>query len=243
MGLQGVFRLKVWDWTGRRREWFRAASAFTGFHDKLAAELAENELKGCSDVLDAGCGLGLLSLGLCRHLSNITAVDMNEDAIRSLQKDIEEREIKNLRALSGDCYSYSGTHDAVVMCFFRARDFKSLLAVNGKVIRIVALGKSYLSADDGKGRHCIRDGLDMVLKSENTSYCSRLLSLEFGQPLRDMRDAEDFVRMQTPDADGRAVEEYLNERLKDTGDEKYPFYIPHLKEMGIYCIEGVNSRK
>ena len=225
-----------WDWSGMRRLWFKAASEFTGFHEKLAANLAENELSGCRSVLDAGCGLGLLSLAFSHYFDSVTAIDMNSDAISSLKDDMAFRATNNISALCGDCLEYTGGQDAAVLCFFRAPDFRLLSSRYGRVVRVVTAGSKYLSADDGQGRHCMRDGLDGLLVSQSIKSSYRELSLEFGQPLRDLADAKAFVKSQTPGASDPEIENYLNNILTETGNSEFPLYIPHLKEMGIYLI-------
>lgn len=226
-----------WDWTGKRREWFKSASTHTGFHKNLAANLMANELKGFRDIFDAGCGLGLLSIALSFYADEVTAMDLNGDAIDSLKRDIESRDITNVTPLRGDCFQYRGRHDAAVFCFFRATDLHFRSFSCGRIIRVAAIGSRYLSADDGNGRHCRRDSLDRALERQDVTYSFRPLSLEFGQPLRDMEDARDFVRCQTPGAGREDISAYLENSLVETGDPEFPLYIPHLKEMGIYCID------
>lgn len=215
-----------WDWTGKRREWFKSASAYTGFHKKLAAGLAANELKGFRDIFDAGCGLGLLSIALSGYADAVTAMDLNGDGIDSLRRDLASLGVTNVAPLCGDCFQYQGKHDAAVFCFFRSADLHFRSFSCGRVVRVAAIGSHYLSADDGNGRHCQRDSLGLALERQDVAYSFRPLSLEFGQPLRDMADAREFVRCQTPDAGEDEISAYLGENLTETGDAGFPSTYP-----------------
>ncbi|MBP1762598.1 MAG: hypothetical protein H6Q64_2140, partial [Firmicutes bacterium] len=64
------------------------------------------------------------------------------------------------------------------------------------------------------------------------------VSLEFGQPLRSMEEARSFVRAEASRISEEDLSNFLSERLVETGQEKYPFYIPNLKTFGIFEIEG-----
>lgn len=229
--------MRVWNWTGMRADRFKAASAFTGFHKELASSLAANELRGCARVWDVGCGLGLLSLALAGHVDQITATDINADAIVSLQGDMASLGISNILVRQEDCLVHREKHDAAVMCFFRAVEFERLLPLCDRLVMVVNRGADYLSADDGSGRHCSRESMDSMLWRKGFTFTCRELGLEFGQPLRDLEDARDFVRSQTPGVTEAQVEAYLERRLAKTEDPAYPLYIPHRKEVGIYCID------
>lgn len=64
------------------------------------------------------------------------------------------------------------------------------------------------------------------------------VSFEFGQPLLSIEDAKNFVMTHSPEISLEDLASFLSQRLIKTGEKQYPFYIPRMKSIGIFEIEG-----
>ena len=229
-------RLK-WDEQGIR--WFLDASAYTGYHEKLAGYIVPH-LKPGDTLCDAGCGLGRLDLELAPYVSRVTAVDINENAIGVLRQDVAARGLDNVCADVGDAGAMTETFDVVLMSFFGRFNMREFLKLfRRKLIRIVG-------ADNSSNLHPERYGFiqrDTVpsvceeLDSIGASYSLEQYSIEFGQPLRSREDAELYVLGNAPEAPLPEVRDFLEERLERTGRDDFPLYLPNMKNLGIFIIE------
>lgn len=226
-----------WNWGSRRTNWFKRADSYTGFYSALAQELIP-EFEDSRTVCDIGCGLGLISLTLSKYFDKIYCVDNNRDAMSSLEEDIASLDIKNIELIVKDCSELSVQWDAILLCFFAGVNAEELLPYCRRLITVVNIGKTYLSAEDGLNRHYTRARLDNALQGRGIEYRVRELSLEFGQPLCSMPEAYSFLQMQTPDATQEEIAAFLDERMAVTGRSRYPLYIPHRKDLAVYTIKG-----
>ncbi|HWQ75689.1 MAG TPA: hypothetical protein VN441_10260, partial [Syntrophomonas sp.] len=80
--------------------------------------------------------------------------------------------------------------------------------------------------------------VEQALRNQDLMYSLREVGLEFGQPLRSREEAAEFVKAQASGISEDDLEAFLAQRLTETGQEEYPFYIPNLKTFGIFEIEG-----
>lgn len=99
-------------WNEQTFRWFEAASAYTGFHSRLADMLAPH-IAHSKTMVDLGCGAGMIDFELAHAFEDITCVDINEDAIACLNRKIAERGLTNVHACLGDAQALSGRWDIV----------------------------------------------------------------------------------------------------------------------------------
>ncbi|MEN6395431.1 MAG: class I SAM-dependent methyltransferase [Methanoregula sp.] len=108
------------------------------------------------EVLDFGCGTGLLTLALQPHVRTITAVDSSQGMIDVLNKKIKVKDIKNVRTRYVDLENgdeLTGTFDLVVssMTFHHVQDTGMLLNRMARVIKPGGkIAIADLDSDEGK---------------------------------------------------------------------------------------------
>ena len=226
-------------WNDQSKSWLTDASSFTGFHKLLAQKVLPHTTR--SDVIcDVGCGLGRLDFELAPHVSEIIAVDISGYAISALEKEIAATGVSNIRTRQGNALELDADFDVILMSLFGIEDIPGVFRrCKRKHIRIVGAGrKSGLYPE--KYRHeqknavpIVRDRFELL----GISYELEMCTIEFGQPLRTIRDAEQFVLTNAPEADSKEVAVFLNEFLQSTGREDFPYYLPYQKELGIFTVD------
>ena len=233
-------------WNEQSCRWFDAASEYTGYNRRLA-EILKKHIPQGESLCDVGCGAGLIDLELASHCSSITCIDIAPDAIDSVRRGAERHEIKNINALCTDASTFQLPHDTVTAFFFGDRQFYESFFHLAKKRLIVAVHKQR------KGKFG-PDGYQMLKRSDVDStreYLDRLgvkyefeaVSLEYGQPLADLDEARAFVRTYTRPLSDDLLEEYLAKNLQKTNDEKWPYYLPNLKEFGLFVIRRDENEK
>ena len=225
-------------WDELEIKWFLDASVYTGFHRTLAEKIIPH-LKPEYTLCDIGCGLGRLDLELASHVRELTAIDINENAISQLKQDVKSHCLNNLRAHCRDASAITEHFDIFLMSFFgKMGIFDYMKLCCRKIIRVVnADNKSDLYP-----AHHRRYGKDTIpivqkeLNAQGIGYDLELCSIEFGQPLESLRDAEQFVLRNAPEATAEEVNGFQNEYIRHTGREDFPFYLQNRKELGIFII-------
>jgi SAM-dependent methyltransferase len=238
-------------WNEKTLNWFKTASAYTGFHRRLAS-IVRPHIADCDTLCDIGCGLGLLDLELARDVRSALCVDRNEEAIEALRALILARGVHNVAARAMDADALAGERwDAVILSFFgtSVADISRFMSFCDKrMILIVHESASALGCATARPRRTKPLGADEVadfLTGCGTRFRKIGASLEFGQPFKSAADARDFLRVYataTPLADAAADWERLCEdtekRLVETGRPEYPLYLPKRKELAVFVAEN-----
>jgi len=149
--------------TGEKRDFDAAAATWDEnpgrvrmAHDVARAILGTIRPGPAMDVLDFGCGTGLLTLALQPHVRTIIAVDSSQGMLDVLNKKIKAQDIKNVRTRHVDLEKgdeLPGTFDLVVssMTFHHIRDTGMLLDRMASVIRPAGrIAVADLDSDEGK---------------------------------------------------------------------------------------------
>ena len=228
-----------YSWDEQNIRWFLDASAYTGFHKALARKIAAYMEPG--DMLcDAGCGLGRIDLELAPYVSELTAIDICENATGVLRGDAEAAGASNLHVICGDALSLSNTFDVVLLSFFGQSNITDFMRLcRRRLIRVVgAENKSSLYPE--RYRNHVKDTAPVVYESltaQGVAFKLERHTLEFGQPLRSQKDAEQYILSNAPQASVKEVNEFLDEHITHTGRDDFPLYLPNKKGLGVFILE------
>ncbi len=223
-------------WNEKMVSFMRDACENTGYHKALAAKMAPY-LTAESHICDAGCGLGYLSLALSPYVAQVTAVDQSDIACAVLRENIVQRGIGNITVRQGDIFTQPPAvpYDAMAFCFFG--HISEICAVakaqcSGKVF---IMKKNYVNHRFSMGEHPTGgdgfEGAKRYLDELGIPYESDTLSLELGQPFRSWEDARRFFTLYNRD-EQTVNDAFLQEHLVATQNEAFPFYMPHLRQIG-----------
>jgi cyclopropane fatty-acyl-phospholipid synthase-like methyltransferase len=227
------------DWNSNTIRWYQEANKYSGFFKNIA-ELIAPGLKDHSTLCDIGCGLGLVDLELSTHIKNITCIDINKEAIKALQKSVKDRKITNIEPRLMDCKDIDENWDVIYISFFGSRNLeeylprcKKLIAVVGKKNQTELYPEKYRTFQKNTS-----DEVEQALTNKGITYFLREVSFEFGQPLSSLEEAKNFVTTHSPQISPKDLADFLAQRLIETGEQQYPFFLPRMKAMGIFEIEG-----
>ncbi len=204
------------------------------FHQQIARVLAGKfDDPSSVSLCDAGCGLGFLSLALSEHFKQITSIDISPLALSVLQRETAVRGIRNISILQEDLLYdpevIPGLYDGMVFSFFG--NVSEILQIAGPRChnRIFILKKN-----DHHHRfsvsHALREHDSMAwalkdLREQGLRFTKEDMSIEDGQPLRSLEDAELFFRLYARGEDKNLItRDYVRSLLQETSDDEFPFY-------------------
>lgn len=223
-------------WSEDTIRFMEDASSYGNYHKELA-HILQSYLPIEGHVCDAGCGLGHLALELSQICKNVTAVDASANALRGIM----ERELpENLRVIHGDIFSMEETYDAMVFCYFGKSEEILRLAKSGRTHKIIVVRRdcSVHRFSEGRvfrGEHSINT-LTRILEDSAIPFQSQHISLELGQPFRNLEDALTFFRLYNKGKKQIALCD-LEDKLVHTDREDFPFYYPSVREMELIAFD------
>lgn len=230
-------------WTKQKIEWYCRAAEASCYHRSLAESIYPELLEGT--VCDLGCGLGFLSLALAEKLPCLDALDCDESALEILRRNIRDRGVCNISVLCADAFSVSCQWDQIVLCFFGGleRNFSHYRKIARKRIVAVMSSAQYSGLRPGelfpKGRERSTRTREF-LTEQRIPFREKSLILEFGQPLRDRREAEEFLLSYSPQAGKDEIRRHLDQNLctepRKIGGEIFPLYLPNRKELSVFTV-------
>lgn len=227
------------NWNVNTIKWYREANAYSGFFRNVAALIAP-KLEGYATFCDIGCGLGLVDLELSKSIRQITCIDINTEAIGTLKKSIAAQKIRNIETRLMDCSELDENWDIIYMSFFGSHELEKYLPRCQKMIAVVGKKiKENTAMDQYKSFQ--KNSYDKVAEDLNRKgipYSLTEVSLEFGQPLVSVEDAKNYIRSNYAGISDADVNDFLAQKLIETNEKDYPFYIPKKKEIGIFEIKG-----
>lgn len=226
-------------WNERSIRWFRDASEYTGYQKNLAAILLDH-IPTRTSLCDVGCGTGLIDLELAPYFEQITCVDISQEAIAAVERRSRELGRSNISTICKDASELEGEWETVIALFFGGGDVlaKYFHLAQKQMILVVHGAREGNFGPEG---HKVSKKFDMksvkaFLDEQGVKYTLRETELEYGQPLTDREDAEAFVTAYSTAMDKKQVNAYLQEYLKKTGNDRFPYYLPNQKKLGIFVI-------
>ena len=225
-------------------EYMDDASKFGTFHKDIA-KLIDSYCENKDSIIDAGCGIGALSLELSNYFGEVISVDNNEAPLKMLKSNIKDLNKSNIKIICSDINSLklSKKISNALFCFFGDLDFVLDFAkenCTGKVIVISRLWEEYRFSLDKKA-HNRKSGknYEQILKSKNIPYEKILKQYDMGQPLRNEKEAIDFFRLYSKDDNkSEVVFDDIKDKLELIENKEYQYYFPVNKEISIIIIDA-----
>ena len=81
----------------------------------LIDALKKADLKKDAQVLEIGCGTGIVSITISTHVKNITACDINPHAVELAESNIKRNKIDNIQVIESDLFAQiTGKFDLII---------------------------------------------------------------------------------------------------------------------------------
>lgn len=232
--------MKVWiRWNDQSIRWFENASEYTGYNKKLA-ELLLKYIPERGTLCDMGCGAGLIDYELSPYFEQITCVDISPEAIQAVENGAKKRGIRNITTICEDGSAVEGQWDTVIALFHGGVDaYTTYFPMVKDRLILVTHGEAIGSF--GPKERKLKKCFDVVGFQERMDelgvrYELEFTALEYGQPFETREEAESFVGAYTMPMEQPEMDAYLAAHMQETGDEKFPYYIPNEKKLGIFVI-------
>ncbi len=219
------------------------AAEQVGFYDTLA-RLALERMPGAKNVVDAGCGLGYLSLALAKRVSSVTAADMSAPALVVLRQNIDKCGAGNIRVLEGDIFAHEERppFDGAVFCFFGGTE-ETLRFIRRNCTGKAVLFKKYWDThrfslqDEPLGKYSCKNAC-AELDGLNVPYRLESVPVEMGQPFRSAEDAVTFFRLHRRGEQADVSEAAVLQRLAKTDSAEFPYYMPAKRPVGVITLDA-----
>lgn len=229
----------LFDWNAETLRWYLDAEAYSGFYRRIAETVAPG-LKGYKTLCDLGCGPGLFDFAAAPLFESIECVDISEAALLSIRERAAHQGITNIVTRLEDVYQLSGTWDVLYMSFFGSRELDLFLPMCKKLIAVVSQtsDSELFPMKERRYKKNTADETSKYLEEKGIPYKLTHRRLEFGQPFVSLDDARRCIRYYVPELTDTEINVYLNSRLKETSGEVWPYYLPRMKAVGIFELDG-----
>lgn len=226
-------------WTDEMIMFMDRASAFSSYFEDVEREI-EMYLEGCTSILDAGCGIGQLSIELSKHYGRVAAVDLSERAIAHLRGSLRKKGIANVEAIAEDLHSFEPEEkfDAAVFNYFGRID--EIVSIASRIVdgTVIAIKRNYpkhrFSLSECRIDESGRLDSEEYLRSLSIPYSVKEIEYELGQPLADMDEALSFFRLYSRDKDRSIItKERIAGRLVESEIPGFRYYLPQTKRSRI----------
>lgn len=236
----------MFTWEPEMIRFMQDASEY-GDYQKVLTDIVMQNISPDSNVCDAGCGIGYLSLELSKHVKKVTAVDINSDALMVLRNNCEKLGITNIDVICDNLFEMipEKPYDAMVFCY--CGKLNEILRTakrqcNGPVFIFKRNNKhhSFSVSDipydgDGYSETC------KALVKMNIPFKTFETENDFGQPFKDISDAHLFYETYSHDKNKDVItDNFIRERLIPTGRSDFPWYLSNKKRVGCIMIDSEN---
>lgn len=226
-------------WNEQSIGWFRSASAYTGYNDKLS-QLLLAHIPCRESLCDIGCGAGLIDLALAPFIDRITCVDISPEAVCAVAQSARQQGFGNIDAVCADAGTLQGRWDTVLALFFgRYEQIPRYLplAKERMIVAVHEQSKGCFGPAQRKREKCTDAGrVQTFLEERGIRFHTEPVELEYGQPLRNPADAAAFVQAYCAPMPQAELDAYLQDNLIPTGREDFPLYLPKRKRLRLFVI-------
>lgn len=233
-------------WTPESVSWYEEASAFTGYHQKLAAHVIK-QLDPQFECCELACGTGALARVLAPSVKSYAANDIDISAAHFVEGQLRKNPVAGLSFEGGDWHRvFAGrTFDAVIFSFFGAVLFewdKVAALARRKVIAVLPRErkghrKSLTQACAGdrmpvRNYETAQDADDFFTRN-GIAHTVEELDLEFGQPCADLAHAVAYVKYYYRLGDSEAAE-FARRKFVPAGDG---YFFSKVKKIAIVTAD------
>lgn len=229
----------LFDWNADTIRWYLDAEAYSGFFRNIAKAVAPG-LRGYQTMCDLGCGLGLFDFEVAPLFETVECVDINEAALQSVRERAERQGVTSIITRLDDCFRLTGAWDVIFMSFFGSRKLDKFLPLCRKLIAVVSesANSELFPIKHRRYRKNTVDDTAKHLEEKHIGYKLTMMQLDFGQPFVSLRDARCCIKYYVPEITDAEISSCLNNALKETNGEIWPYYLPRVKAVGIFELDG-----
>lgn len=226
------------NWNADTIRWYIDADYYSGFYKRITDTIAP-AVGGYQSLCDLGCGLGLFDFEAATLFESIECVDINETALAYINKRTAELGIRHIVTHLEDSNRLRGQWDVIFMSFFGSRDLVRFLPHCKKLFAVVPVAPEpeIFPIKEKITKNMAADVIK-TLMSEEIDYKLIYRQLEFGQPFVSLDDARRCMKSYAPGISDDEADAFLNSRMQETRGEVYPYYIPRMKSVGIFELDG-----
>lgn len=228
------------------------ATSQTSYFKELASMIGQ-VLSTDDYICDAGCGIGQLAIELSAYVKKIDAVDHSQRAIDALSAKLKSQRTYNVAPKLADFRIHipEERYDCMIFCLSLDVESAYKIAQDVCASKLIVINKVNESSPvkmaanarirSSRGRPSHVASVEAIQKrlSKKRIPCNvKNIHLEFGQPFRDLIDAEYFFRIYRNKKypDGISQEE-LNSILEFRENSPFPYYLPIERHLVIFEIE------
>ncbi len=201
-------------WNTQIVDWYEQAVKWSNYPQAILGEVLQTEIKDSDTVLDAGCGIGAISLYVAAICKRVLAVDMQSEALKILQQKAEMSGRENVKTYLGMWPEVEMEEADVTVCTYSppisrnnkglekllnltrrtgiiltpCLDMKDNDAINGLACQLGLPDKNIPCANG-----CWEKGF---LESKGLDVKCQILVHDFSQPVKDYQEAWNFLRHQ-----------------------------------------------
>lgn len=227
-------------WNEQIYKWYLDSGAYTKYERKLR-EILLSVIPDRDTLCDMGCGAALIDMEMAGDFTSVSCIDLDPVVVTCAREEASRRGITNLEILCGDGRKMKGSWDTI-MALYHARDSQTIrhyLSLAEK--RLVLVTRFSHLTKIGKDKYQALESYDAesmptMLEREKIPYFMEVHELEHGQPFEKLSEAEAYVKLYCNIRDD-ALQEYLKEELIETGEERFPYYLPKKKKFCLFVIE------
>lgn len=189
-------------WNEKTIDWYLRAGMESEYPAKVLAEIMPH-LESRHTVLDIGSGPGLYALAVAPVVEEVLAVERDAKVLDTLSAVAWDRGLRNIRCINAAWPGESIEKKVhVIISAFgsgeimtTAESIAAMLDLNPEAVFLVAPGQYMppFGAEHGTNTHPDAGDTLRLLEKMGVAYNTKHILLDFGQPVRNMAEATEFL--------------------------------------------------